>query len=149
VTSGTFCSPGGLFQLATNSRLIRAFIGGFQKQAKASTVYSKATLLGSLCKMARQHFGKISAADTPAILSCVDETENLLLLFGVLRRQQVDEKQPLIVIWIAATSSFPPKTCTFYKGASKMTWFLYIMEYRTSLSRWGGMCIIIWMKTVR
>jgi hypothetical protein len=83
VTADTFCSPGGVLQLATNSRLIRAFIGGFQKQAKASTVYSKATLLGSLCKMARQHFGKICAADTPAILSCVDETENLL---GAFRR---------------------------------------------------------------
>jgi hypothetical protein len=35
VTADTFCSPGGLLQLATHSRLIRAFIGGFQKQAKA------------------------------------------------------------------------------------------------------------------
>jgi hypothetical protein len=83
VTADTFCSPGGLLRLATNSRLIRAFIGGFQKNAQASTVYSKATLLGNICKMARQHFGKISAVDTPAILSCVDETENLL---GAFRR---------------------------------------------------------------
>jgi hypothetical protein len=74
----TFAVPGGLFNLVRESRLIRAFIGGFQQHAQASTVYSKATLLGGLCRMAKQHFGKISSSETPAVLSHIDETINLL-----------------------------------------------------------------------
>jgi hypothetical protein len=79
VTSATsFAEPGGLFNLSRNSRLIRAFIGGFQQRAQASTVYSKATLLGGLCRMAKQHFGKATSRETAAILSHIDETSNLL-----------------------------------------------------------------------
>lgn len=75
---GSFSQIGGLFQLTTNSKLARAFIGGFQANAQASTVYSKATLLGGLCRMAKQHFGKISDVETPALLSRIDETANLM-----------------------------------------------------------------------
>jgi hypothetical protein len=121
VTAEEFCSPGGLLQLATNSRLIRAFIGYFQKHAQASTVYSKATLLGTLCKMARQHFGKIAATDTPATLRCVDETTNLLGAFRCVEKRQLGEKRPLIVNWIDAIFSFPPTIGTFCKHASRMT----------------------------
>lgn len=74
----SFAEPGGLFNLVRSSRLIRAFIGGFQQRAQASTVYAKATLLGGLCRMAKQHFGKIEGRGTAAILSHIDETTNLL-----------------------------------------------------------------------
>jgi hypothetical protein len=74
----SFAEPGGLFNLVRNSRLIRAFIGGFQQRAQASTVYAKATLLGGLCRMAKQHFGKIESRGTASILSHIDETTNLL-----------------------------------------------------------------------
>jgi hypothetical protein len=73
-----FGKPGGLFDLVRSSRLIRAFIGGFQQNAQPSTVYAKATLLGTLCRMAKQHFGKLASVETPAILSHIDETANLL-----------------------------------------------------------------------
>jgi hypothetical protein len=73
-----FAQEGGLFQLATSSKLVRAFIGGFQSNAQASTVYSKATLLGLFCRMAKQHFGKITSVETAAVLSRIDETTNLL-----------------------------------------------------------------------
>jgi hypothetical protein len=73
-----FGRPGGLFQLATSRDIIRAFIGGFQAHAQAGTVYSKSVLLGRLCRLARQHFGKIIDPGTAAILSHIDETRNLL-----------------------------------------------------------------------
>jgi hypothetical protein len=73
-----FGRPGGLFQLATSSDVVRAFIGGFQAHAQAGTVYSKAVLLLRLCRLARQHFGKIADPGTAAVLSRIDETRNLL-----------------------------------------------------------------------
>jgi hypothetical protein len=57
----SFAEPGGLFNLVRSSRLIRSFIGGFQQRAQDSTVYAKATLLGGLFKMVKQHFGKIES----------------------------------------------------------------------------------------
>jgi hypothetical protein len=78
VQADSFPIPGGLFQLAVSSDLIRAFVGGFQAQAQASTVYAKVVLLGRLCRMAKQHFGKISGAQTASVLSRIDETRNLL-----------------------------------------------------------------------
>jgi hypothetical protein len=83
VPAESFSKAGGLFELATSSKLVRAFIGGFQTNAQASTVYSKATLLGLLCRMAKLHFGKITSAETAAVLSSIDETTNLL---GSFRR---------------------------------------------------------------
>jgi hypothetical protein len=83
VPSESFAVEGGLFELATSSKLVRAFIGGFQTNAQASTVYAKATLLGLLCRMAKLHFAKISAVETPAVLSRIEETMNLL---GSFRR---------------------------------------------------------------
>jgi hypothetical protein len=74
----SFWRMGALFKLMTSSDLIRAFIGGFQKNAQASTVYSKATLLGGLCRMAKLHFGKTGSPGTAAILCRIDETANLL-----------------------------------------------------------------------
>jgi hypothetical protein len=75
----SFAEAGGLFVLVRSSRLIRAFIGGFQQHAQASTVYSKATLLGGLCRMAKQHFGKVAAAgEIASIVSHIEETLNLL-----------------------------------------------------------------------
>jgi hypothetical protein len=76
--ASSFAHVGGLFELATMSNLLRAFIGGFQANAQASTVYSKATLLGGLCRMAKLHFGKIAHVQTAAVLSRIDETANLL-----------------------------------------------------------------------
>jgi hypothetical protein len=78
VPAESFSKAGGLFELATSSKLVRAFIGGFQTNAQASTVYSKAPLLGLLCRMAKLHFGKITSAETAAMLSSIDETTNLL-----------------------------------------------------------------------
>jgi hypothetical protein len=73
-----FARPGGLFGLTTSSDLIRAFVGGFQAHAQAGTVYFKVVLLARLCRMARQHFGKIVDTGTAAVLSRIDETRNLL-----------------------------------------------------------------------
>jgi hypothetical protein len=73
-----FALPGGLFQLAKDSKLIRAFMGGFQLRAAPSTVYSKAVLLVRFCALASQHFGKIECANTVPILSTIAETKNLL-----------------------------------------------------------------------
>jgi hypothetical protein len=75
----SFAIEGGRFELATSSKLVRAFIGGFQTNAQASTVYAKATLPGLLCRMAKLHFANIAAVETPAVLSCIEETINLQL----------------------------------------------------------------------
>jgi hypothetical protein len=74
----SFPFPGGLFQLTVSSDLIRAFVGGFQAQAQAATVYAKVILLGRLCRMAKQHFGKVVGVRTASVLSRIDETRNLL-----------------------------------------------------------------------
>jgi hypothetical protein len=73
-----FALPGGLFQLAKDSKLIRAFMGGFQLRAAPSTVYSKAVLLVRFCALSTQHFGKIECANTVPVLSAIAETKNLL-----------------------------------------------------------------------
>jgi hypothetical protein len=73
-----FPFPGGLFQLKISSDLIRAFVGGFQAQAQAATVYSNVILLGRLCRMDKQHFGKVVGVRTASVLSRIDETRNLL-----------------------------------------------------------------------
>jgi hypothetical protein len=73
-----FALPGGLFQLAKDSKLIRALMGGFQLRAAPSTVYAKAVLLLRFCVLASQHFGKIECANTVPILCTIAETKNLL-----------------------------------------------------------------------
>jgi hypothetical protein len=78
VDADIFARPGGVFVLAANSQLIRAFIGSFQSNAQASTVYSKATLLCTLCRMAKLHFSKSPNDETAGILSRLEETANLL-----------------------------------------------------------------------
>jgi hypothetical protein len=92
VQADYFPIPGGLLQLAVSSDLIRAFVGGFQAQAQASTVYAKFALLGRLCRMAKQHCGKISGAQTASILSRIDETRNLLGGFSRVEKPQAVEK---------------------------------------------------------
>jgi hypothetical protein len=90
-----FARPGGLFQLTTSSDVIRAFIGGFQAHAQAGTVYSKAVLLLRLCRLARQHFAKITDPGTAAVLSHIDETRNLL--YGFSRVEKASSRRQTAV----------------------------------------------------
>jgi hypothetical protein len=73
-----FALPGGLFQVAKDSKLIRAFMGGFQLRVAPSIVYAKVVLLVRFYVLASQQFGNIECAITVPILGTIAETKNLL-----------------------------------------------------------------------
>jgi hypothetical protein len=90
-----FAKAGGLFHLETSSELIRALIGGFQSTKKPPTVAAKSSLLVSLCRMAKLHYGRNEESPKSMQAQClIDETFNLLAGFrrvekATSRRQTV------------------------------------------------------------
>jgi hypothetical protein len=74
-----FAEAGGLFHLATSSKLIRAFFGGFQSTREPFLVATESSLFVVLCRIAKLHYGRNEASPKSMQAQClIEETLNLL-----------------------------------------------------------------------